>query len=186
MALIFGTSNQNKVDELKRILNVELESTSVEVEEIQSLDTIKVVKYKALGFFTQLKKPLIVEDTALKFNALNGLPGTYINDFAKAIGNTGLLELLTNKKDRSAVAEVNICLILDENNLVTFTGITAGTISLKEEGTNGFGWDTIFIPDGSNKTFAQMENSEKDSFSMRSKALLKLKEYLATNQILLN
>lgn len=183
MKLIFATSNQNKVNEVKRILNIEIEGTSVEIEEIQSLNPIKVAEEKAKAYFKELKTPLLVEDTSLSFNGLNGLPGPYINDFSKALGNKGLIELLSNTDNRRAVAQVTFCLIINENEIHTFEGKVEGNISTEEKGNNGFGWDPIFVPLGSDKTFAEMSDTEKDNYSMRAKALALLQEYLIQNPI---
>lgn len=183
MKLIFATSNQNKIDEVKRITNLEIEGTSLEIEEIQSLDPVKVAVEKAKAYFNELKIPLLVEDTSLSFNGLGGLPGPYINDFAKALGNNGLIELLQNRDNRRAVAQVTFALILDENTIHTFEGKVEGVITNEEKGTNGFGWDPVFIPTGSDKTFAEMQDSEKDRYSMRAKALAFLQEFLLANPL---
>lgn len=183
MKLIFATSNQNKISEVSRILgsNFEIEGTSLEIDEIQSIDPVKVAEAKAKAYFNQLKTPLIVEDTSLSFNGLNGLPGPYINDFSKALNNKGLIDLLASTDNRRAVAQVTFCLIIDENNIHTFEGKVEGTIANQEKGTNGFGWDPIFIPLGQEKTFAEMQDSEKDTYSMRAKALSLLQQYISAN-----
>jgi len=183
MKLVFATSNQNKINEVNRILgsDVELEGTSLEIEEIQSLNPAKVAEEKAKAYYKVLKTPLIVEDTSLNFNALNGLPGPYINDFSKALNNKGLINLLSSADNRRAIAQVTFCLILDENNIHTFEGKVEGDISTEERGNNGFGWDPIFIPLGQGKTFAEMIDSEKDVYSMRAKALSLLQQYLSAN-----
>jgi non-canonical purine NTP pyrophosphatase (RdgB/HAM1 family) len=187
MKLIFATSNQNKIEEVKRVLNSDIvvEGTSLEIEEIQSLDALKVVKQKAIDYYKQLKTPLLVEDTSLSFNGLNGLPGPYINDFSKALGNKGLIDLLSNNDNRRAIAQVTFCLILDENTTHFFEGKVEGNIATEEKGTNGFGWDPIFIPLGQEKTFAEMQDTEKDQYSMRAKALSLLQQFLSANSKLI-
>lgn len=183
MKITFATSNENKINEVKRILgnSIEVEGTSLEIEEIQSLNPVKVAEEKAKAYYRELKTPLLVEDTALSFNGLGGLPGPYINDFFKALNNKGLIDLLSSTDNRRAVAQVTFCLIIDENNIHTFEGKVEGTISTQEIGDNGFGWDPIFIPLGQEKTFAQMQDSEKDIYSMRAKALALLQQHLSAN-----
>lgn len=185
MKLIFATSNQNKIKEVSRILGseIEVEGTSLEIDEIQSLNPVKVAEEKAKAYFKELRTPLIVEDTSLSFNGLNGLPGPYINDFSKALNNNGLINLLSATDNRRAVAQVTFCLIIDQNNIHTFEGKVEGDISTEEKGTNGFGWDPIFIPLGQEKTFAEMQDSEKDAYSMRAKALSLLQQYLSSNPL---
>ena len=172
--LIFATSNKNKLAEAQQILGIELEGTSLDIPEIQSLDHHEVAKQKALDYFNQLNKPLFIEDTSLSFTALNGLPGSYINDFSKALGNQGLIDLLANKTDRSAIARVTIALIKATDDIQLFDGEIKGTITMFPQGENGFGWDPIFIPNGFDKTFAQMTDEEKNNCSMRRLALEKL------------
>lgn len=177
--IIFATTNENKLKEAKKILtSVKIEGAELPIEEIQSLDTKKVAVEKARAYFKELQKPLFIEDVALTFNALNGLPGTYINDFSKALGNDGLIGLLNGKSDRSAVALTTLVYI-DENGEQIFEGEVKGRISESARGTNGFGWDPIFIPEGEDRTFAEIKDEEKNKYSMRAMALLKLQEYLS-------
>ena len=178
MRIIFATTNKGKLAEANKILGVEVTGTPLDVEEIQSLDEEKVARAKAAECFKQIGKPLIVEDTSLRFNALNGLPGTYISDFSKALGNNGLIHLLDGHTDRTAIAVVTIAYADENGNITTFQGSVNGSIATSERGTNGFGWDPIFIPESCQKTFAEMTDDEKNTISMRAIALTKLKKYI--------
>ncbi len=177
---IFASSNKNKLREIEEILGIKIEGTSLEIDEIQSLDSDLVAIKKAEAYFDAIKKPLFVEDTSLSFKGLNGLPGTYINDFSKALGNDGLVGLLKGVKDRSAEARVTLVYKENKNSHKVFEGIVKGVISKSPKGENGFGWDAIFIPNGAKKTFGQMSLDEKNGFSMRTKALLLFKKWLST------
>jgi len=178
MKLFFATSNEGKLAEARAVLNnYEIEGTPLEIDEIQSLDTTKVATSKALMYYEKLKKMLFVEDVALIFNALGGLPGTYINDFSKAINNVGLVKLLDKYDDKSAIAITTIALASGKGDVSIFKGEVKGEI-VNPRGTNGFGWDPIFVPENSNKTFAEMEISEMLPFKMRTIALLKMRDYL--------
>src|SRR5260221_3297673 len=88
--VIFATSNVGKLKEAQEVLGIEVIGRELPIEEIQSLDTKKVALEKARAYYKEIKEPLFVEDVALTFNAMNGLPGTYINDFSKALNNEGL------------------------------------------------------------------------------------------------
>ena len=79
--------NKDKLAEAEAILDVKLKSASLEIEEIQSLDIVKVAKAKALAYFESLGQPVFVEDVSLEFSGLNGLPGAYIKDFSTALEN---------------------------------------------------------------------------------------------------
>lgn len=171
--IYFATTNAGKLKEASEILNLEVLACGLDVDEIQSLDPIKVASQKARDYYAKLQKPVLVEDVSLAFLALNGLPGPYINDFLKALGNQGLIDLLADKSDRRAIAQTT--LVFDEH---VFIGKIEGTIATELAGDNGFGWDPIFIPDGFDKTFAQMTDDEKNKCSMRALAFGEFKTWL--------
>lgn len=171
--IYFATTNAGKLKEASNILGIEVLGCGLEIEEIQSLDPVKVAVQKSRDYFAKLQKPVLIEDVSLSFMALNGLPGPYINDFLKALGNQGLIDLLTNKSDRRAIAQTT--LVYDDH---VFIGKIEGTIATQLAGDNGFGWDPIFIPKGFDKTFAQMTDEEKNTCSMRALALAEFKKYL--------
>lgn len=176
-SITFATTNEGKLKEAQEILNIPIESIKLEVDEIQTLDPIECVEKKAIAAFQIAKKPILVEDTCLFFDAWNGLPGVFINFFMKTLDNEGMLTLLQQEKNRKAIAQTNYC-FFDGKNKITTSGIIKGEISKTQKGANGFGWDTIFIPDGSDKTYAEMTNSEKNAISMRKIALEKLRREL--------
>lgn len=180
--IFFATTNSDKLAEAREILDIEVEGASLKIEEIQSLDPEKVALHKARSYFDQLKKPMFVEDVSLTFNALNGLPGTFVNDFWKALGNDGLINLLVNKEDRSAYALTTLVYIERDNSEHIFTGRIDGKISKKPKGDKGWGWDPIFIPKGEEVTFGEMDSKIKNKYSMRAKALHQMKSYLSKSE----
>ncbi len=157
-------------------MGINVRPVSLEIDEVQSLDRQEVALKKASAYYKKTKKTLFVEDVSLEFSALNGLPGTYIDSFSRALGNKGLISLLHNK-NRKAVAITTLVYIWGINKYKVFEGRVAGTISEKEKG-KGFGWDPIFLPNGSKKTFGEMSLEEKNKHSMRRKALEKLRTWL--------
>lgn len=181
MKIYFATTNKGKLEEAREILGVEVIGTPLDIDEIQSLNPIEVATKKAQAYFDVLKKPLFVEDVSLAFEALGKLPGTYINDFWQVLGNGGLMALLDGKVKRSAVAQTTIVYIDAEAKEHVFIGVINGEISKSPRGSNGFGWDPIFIPSGSKKTYAEMSNEEKNKHSMREKALKKMGKWLNEN-----
>lgn len=179
-SIIFATSNQSKLDEARNILGVRIKGTALKIEEIQSLDPVKVATTKARDYFERLKKPIVVEDVSLSFNALRGLPGTYINDFLQLLGNEGLLGLLEGNNDRTAAA---LTIVVYKDKLRgehIFKGEMIGKISQEIKGKNGFGWDQIFIPEGSTKSLAEMSLEEKNNYSMRAKAFKAFSKWLSS------
>ena len=179
--LTFGTTNEGKLKEVSEILGIKVDGIGLEVDEIQSLDRTQVALKKARAYFQQVNKPLLVEDNSLEFKGLNGLPGTFIDYFFKALGNEGLTELLSHVRDRSAVAFTTLVYYESENTYQVFTGEMSGKIAKFPRGEKGFGWDPIFIPDGDNRTLAELEPAEKAAISMRKKALDRFKKWIVEN-----
>lgn len=175
--LTFVTGNQKKVKELERILGVAVAHEKFDLPEIQSLDLSEVVAEKAKAAYTVLKRPVIVEDTALVFHALGRLPGTFIKWFAEELDYQGLCDLLTDKADRSATVMACIALC-DGGEPQLFTGECKGSIALAPQAGDGFGFDCIFIPEGHERTWSQMDSVTKDAMSHRGKAARALANYL--------
>ncbi len=173
--MLFITGNKNKVKEFQEILGFKLDHMGLDLEEIQEIDIKKVSEDKARKAFNIVKKPVIVEDTGLFFEALNGLPGALIKWFEERLTYLEICNLL--KENRNATARTCVS-YYNGNNLKQFIGEVHGQISKTPKGKNGFGWASIFIPNGSNKTFAEMNSKEKYSLSMRKIALDKLKKDL--------
>lgn len=176
--IVFATTNVGKIKEAQEILEIDIQGTGLEIEEIQSLDRSKVAERKARDYYEVLRKPILVEDVSLEIEALNNLPGTYVNDFSKALGNDGICKLLEKEDKRDAVAYTTLVFIDTKGRSHEFVGETKGKIAITPRGTDGFGWDPIFVPEGSDKTFAEIKSEEKNKFSMRAKAFEKFKEWL--------
>lgn len=178
--IYFATTNEGKLREARSILGMQVVGTPLEIDEVQSLDAVEVATKKAKAYFAALKKPIFIEDISLSFSALKGLPGTYINDFLKILGNEGLIDLLKGKKGRKAVAQATVVYVGARGKEKVFIGQVRGAIAKKSKG-EGFGWDPIFIPEGEGRTFGEMSLEEKNKFSMRARALKKLKKWLQEN-----
>jgi non-canonical purine NTP pyrophosphatase (RdgB/HAM1 family) len=176
MDITFITSNPGKVIEVSKYLDIQIENKSLDLEEIQSLDLEEIVKDKVLRAFNQIKSPVLVEDVSFTFHALGNLPGPLIKWFLKELGNDGLCHLVDGK-NRSCTATVCYGLY-DGNQIQTFSGSMKGRVADVPRGDGSFGWAPIFIPEGYNETYAELSIEEQVKFSMRNKALKKLKEYL--------
>ena len=166
---VFVTTSDEKNRELSAILGFELEKINVDLIEPQGISVEEVSKVKAEEAFSKAGKPALVEDTGLSIDALGGLPGALIKWFMKSMGTAGILDLLSHKENRKAQA-ITALSYHDGYSVKTFTGTVDGTISYEERGENGFGWDTIFIPDGYTQTFAEMLPEEKNKISQRALA----------------
>lgn len=180
MKPIFVTSNENKVREAARILGVELDRASPDVPEIQSLDIAEVAAAKALSAREALGEPrrlVVVEDSGLVIEAWGGLPGAFTKWFLAGVGVEGLLRMLQPEWDRTARA-VCVVAVADEGGQVrTFTGEVRGSVAKQARGTNGFGWDPIFIPGGQELTYAEMGDAKHED-SHRARAFRAAREWL--------
>lgn len=179
--LTFATTNEGKLKEAEVILGISVEGAGLQIDEVQSLDPNEVAIKKSLSYFEKLNKPVLIEDTSLEIKALGGLPGTLIDSFMKSIDNKGIVDLLSSKRDRTAKAIVTFVYIENRDNYNVFSGELSGKIAKFPRGEKGFGWDPIFIPDGDNRTLAEMEPEEKNAISPRRKALEKFKKWVTEN-----
>lgn len=167
----FASTNEKKYREIKSILSsrgIPVDFAKVELVEIQSDSLEKIAREKAKNAFMQVGRPIIVEDDGLFIDALAGFPGQYSSHAFKTIGNAGILKLLAGSKNRRAHF-LSLIAFYDGRNMSISEGRVGGSISDKiAEG--GWGYDPIFIPDGSNLTFAELKE-RKDEYSHRRKAL---------------
>lgn len=146
--LTFVSSNPNKIKEVNMILGGkypwELRSHNFDLTEPQATP-IEVSRTKCAQAALLCNSPVIVEDTSLCFNALNGLPGPYIKWFYESIGNEGLAKLLDGYEDKTAYAQCVLSFTVGPGQEIkTFVGCTDGTI-VYPTGPKGFGWDPIFV-----------------------------------------
>lgn len=173
------TTSADKLAEINQILGTNHKVSKIDVPEIQSLDLDEVIIQKAKETYRKIKKPVLVEDVSLEIKSLNGLPGTFIKFFLRKLGTEKTVALIGNKKTDTKVTSA--VAIYDGENLKVFKGIAYGTLIKKNKGTNGFGFDKVFVPEGYSKTYAQMPSSLKNKISHRALALVKLKKYLLEN-----
>lgn len=174
--IYFVTGNNNKFREAKALVP-NLERVEIDLPEEQTLDPQLVIS-KKLEFAKALHNgPLVVEDTSLYLIGLNGFPGPLIKWMLHAVGNKGIYELCQKIGNREAVAKTVIGYDSGLGDIQFFEGEVTGKI-VAPYGNEGFGWDSIFQPDGLSETFAEMGDKYKPEFSMRSKAFKILQEYL--------
>ena len=174
----FITGNKNKFFELATFLPG-IEQFEVDLPEIQEIDAHKVIQEKLVAALEHKKGSFIVEDTSLYFECLSGLPGPLIKWFLLTIGNEGLFNLAHKLGNSKAIARTIIGYAKNPDEIFFFEGSLEGYL-VSPRGDNGFGWDSIFIPNGSSKTLAEMTDIEKNNISMRRVALNKLKDFMDT------
>lgn len=186
--LIFATNNQNKVQEVRAVLGklfniITLKEAGIDIDIPEPHDTLEAnATEKSKTIFEITKQNCFSEDTGLEVEALNGEPGVKSARYAgEARSFDDNIEKLLNSlkpfENKTAQFRTVISLMLDGKEYF-FEGICNGKIISERKGKNGFGYDPVFIPDGSDKTFAEMNMDEKNKFSHRKKAMQKLINFL--------
>jgi non-canonical purine NTP pyrophosphatase (RdgB/HAM1 family) len=173
MSLYFITGNKGKFEEVKAVIP-SVEQLDIDLPEVQSINSQEIIEAKLQSAFEHHEGAFIVEDNSFTLKGMNGLPGPLVKWFLKSIGNEGIVklaELFGTEVD----AKVIIGYAENLESIQYFEGSIRGTI-VEPRGDKGFGWDPIFQPEGYEKTFGEMEQEEKNSFSMRRVAVEKLKE----------
>ena len=163
----FVSSNHHKFQEVHSILDrlhITVRYNKATLPEIQSASLYDIARHKAAHAYTLLSSPVIVEDAGLFIDELNGFPGPYSSFVFDTIGNEGILNLV--KSDRRATFS-SVVAYSDGHTQKCFSGNIQGMISKEIMGA-GWGYDPIFVPDGSNNTLAQID---KDSLSHRHLSL---------------
>ncbi len=200
MKLLVATNNKHKLSEIKQILDL-LSCNKIDL--LCSTDFGKKIVPQEIGttyyenatikarvFFQEFKISTIADDSGLEIDFLDGKPGVFSSCFAGEEGNHNenrkkVIEILqeANLKEAKARFRCVICYI-DNNEEFFVEGTVEGKIIPEERGENGFGYDSMFIPDGFEKTFAEMTDNEKNRISHRANAIKNLVEKLKSDNIL--
>lgn len=182
--IIFATNNQNKVNEVRAVLSnrftvISLKEAGIDIDIPEPHNTLEAnASEKSKTIFKLTGNNCFSEDTGLEVEALDGEPGVKSARYAGNNKNfdSNIDKLLLNikpQKNKTARFRTVISLIKDGKEFL-FEGICNGKITDERKGANGFGYDSVFIPDGSTNTFAEMDINEKNKFSHRKKAMEKL------------
>lgn len=167
------TGNKGKLAEWQRLVPAEfvLESTDIDLDEIQSLDMEAIVVDKAKRAYAHITKPLVVEDISAGLDDLEGLPGPFIKFFEKRLGMDALFRLAKTAQSPATVRCA--AAYFDGQKLLTVITEVKG-FAVSPRGENGFGFDKCFMPAGQDKTYGEMSPAEKDAVSHRSMAVREL------------
>ncbi|MFD2586886.1 non-canonical purine NTP diphosphatase [Croceitalea marina] len=191
MELVFATHNQNKFGEVLKLMPKHIKLLSLDM--IDCCDEIEEIG-KTLEENAKIKADFVSrnygyncfsDDTGLLVDALNGEPGVYTARYGGLAkdANANMDKLLSNLKDnknRKAHFKTAIALNLDSNSYI-FEGIVEGTIAKDKRGEKGFGYDPVFVPDGYQKTFAELPLAIKNEISHRGRAIQKLITFLQSS-----
>jgi XTP/dITP diphosphohydrolase len=188
--ILFFSHNQKKIIEVKQIFK----DSRIKVFDLNSFEKIKEPRETGGTFASnaQIKSkygqqvfnmPCFADDSGFCVEALKNNPGVKSKRFLENFTNNKkafdyIISNVVKKKKNRAFFTTAICLTLKENHHIVFLGKISGTVSLKPKGSNGFGYDPIFIPENHTKTFAEMSLEEKNIISHRKIAITKLKSFL--------
>lgn len=192
MKIVFATNNKHKLEEIKDILGEDFEIVSLaEIgchEDIPEtgLTLEENARQKSTYIVEHYNHDCFADDTGLEVDALNGEPGVHSARYAEGTDHDSeanmrkLLSKMSNVKDRTARFRTVISLIINgvEHQ---FEGRVEGRIATEKHGTEGFGYDPIFIPEGYDKSFAELGEEVKNQISHRARAVKKLVEYLSSS-----
>jgi XTP/dITP diphosphohydrolase len=189
MQLVFASNNKNKIKEIQLLVPQSIQVLSLEdigcFEEIpETADTIEGNAIQKANYITEkYGYNCFADDTGLEVVALNGEPGVYSARYAgeQKDATDNMDKLLSNLKDKSnRTAKFKTVIALNLNgNQILFKGIIKGKIIEEKVGTNGFGYDPIFVADGYTKTFAELSIEEKSTISHRGLAVKQLVDFFA-------
>lgn len=186
--LIFATNNANKVNEIRSILGesfaiITLREAGIERDIPEPHETLhENAQEKSKTIHGLTGKNCFSEDTGLEVDALNGAPGVrsarYAGEEADAVANLKkLIVEMDGRTNRKARFRTVISLILNGTESF-FEGVCEGSIALSAMGTEGFGYDPVFVPDGASVTFAEMDMATKNKYSHRKKAVAAMVDFL--------
>ena len=189
MQIIFATNNDHKLKEIKHILGnsfdlVSLSNINFKEDIPENEPTLEGnALFKARHIHKITGMDVFADDTGLEIESLGGRPGVMSARFAGKSKDSNanidkVLSLLERSENRQAQFRTVIALILNEKEYL-FEGIVKGKIILEKRGSQGFGYDPVFLPEGKNMTFAEMGLDEKNTISHRARAFAKLKEFLS-------
>lgn len=180
MTIRICTTNRGKIAEFERILDLSLVPTALSIDEIQTLDTSHACRAKAEAAYASLGEPVLVDDTGFELLALDGFPGALVT-WAIGAGTTAILHRMLPPGAPCNARVVTAIGYASKAGVQQFVATLDGTVVAIPRGTNGFGFDDVFIPDGETRTLAEMSDAEKDAISPRGEALRALAAHLRTS-----
>ena len=165
--ITYVTGNWAKIASAKQALEpigYEIDNIKMETPEIQADDVTEVAMYSAKWACEKLNQPVLKNDSGLFIKSLNGFPGVYTHYADDTIGEDGVLKLMEGIDNREAYFKEAIAYCEPGKEPIVFEGITKGKIALEKNGTFGWSWDFIFIPEGEDKTLGCFPDEERWNF----------------------
>lgn len=194
MKILVATHNKGKIKEISEMLEnenikvISLSDLNDQDEVVENADNFRGNAFlKANYYYQKYNLPCLADDSGLVVDSLNGMPGVYSARYASKDAsdfenNLKLLDKLKDCLSRDAYFITVLCFIDQNGQASYFTGRIDGKISNELKGDHGFGYDPLFIPNGYNHTFAELDQKVKNKISHRSKALQAFKENISEEQ----
>jgi len=179
MDVTFITGNPNKAEYLSKLIGLPISHQKIDLEEIQSLKLEEIVEHKLRQAYAIVQKPIIVEDASLEFEALGGLPGTFIKFFVDNTDEQVICDMVKGRSRRAWAK--SIYGYYDGEHMEFFEGCLEGTIAQTPEGENGYGYDRFFVPAGYDVPRAALSPEDDEKTYLQIKPLDKVKEFLTRN-----
>jgi len=192
--LIIATRNAHKSAEIRAMIGDRFEVVDAtafpDFPEIEETGTtfLENARLKALGISSRIAGWVLSDDSGLEVDALGGAPGVWSSSFGGEEGNHAknnakLISKMVGKPDRRARFRCTMVLARDGAELANFSGTVEGRLVDSLHGSGGFGYDPLFIPDGHDRTFAELGDAIKNTLSHRSRALDQVAEFLDATEI---
>ena len=167
MKITYVTGNWAKIEVAKKFLNplgIEIDNVKLDIREIQADDVESIAKFSAEEARDKLNCNVLKNDTGFFVEALGGFPGPYAHYADDTIAEDGILKLMEGVENRRAYFKEAFAYAKVNGDTKVFVSVTPGTIALEKSGTYGWSWDFIFIPDGSDKTLGNYDDSVRFDF----------------------
>lgn len=171
------TGNRNKLREAERILGYPVDAHELDLPEVQSLDLHEVLRGKGEEAWRRLGRAVVVEETGLYLDAFGGFPGPLVKWMLEAMGAEGIARAVHALGDPRATAHCALLYRDAETELVA-DGKTSGRLVPEPRGSEGFGWDPVFVPEEHDLTYAELAPQRKDEIGHRGRAWRRLQDLL--------
>ena len=176
------TSNDGKIKEFKQAFDKTLVhpvKVPVGYPEVQASSLEEVVDFGLSWLKEKINPPFVIDDAGVFVDGLNGFPGAYSRYVYDTIGPLGLLKQMEGQDNRNASFKCVLGLLLEDGTVHKFAGERKGKIIHELKGDHGFGYDPVFIPDGFDRTFAELPPEEKNETSHRGRAMKGLLAFIS-------
>ena len=179
-SFVLVTGNLDKVAEAERILGFRPDHEPVDLPEIQSLDLSEVLDAKVREAYDRLGRPVVVEETGLYLDAMNGFPGPLVKWMLDAMGPEGIARSCRQMGDDGAEVRTALA-FFDGRHMQVAEGVVRGRLAPEPRGEHGFGWDPVFMPETESRTYAELEPEAKDLLGHRGRAWKAFQDLFATS-----